>query len=63
MEVSLGKGADLSPSAFLEAFIPQTIPVAADSTYPSTPVICPAKKRLGRDTRERSFSSSLGESM
>ena len=27
---------------------PRQKPIAADSTYPSTPVICPAKRRLGR---------------
>ena len=55
MDVSLGTGTGGSPRVFLEAFIPQTIPVAADSTYPSTPVICPAKKTFGRDLRERSL--------
>ena len=45
--VSCGKSTGESPSNRAAVSIPTSIPEAADSTYPSTPVICPAKLMRG----------------
>ena len=47
--VSYGSGSGSRPSSSCASVIPTASPVAALSTYPSTPVICPAKKM--RDSR------------
>jgi hypothetical protein len=43
----IGGGAKAGiPFAYRWALIPDNSPIAVDSMYPSTPVICPAKKRF-----------------
>ena len=43
------------------AFIPAMMPEAADSMYPSTPVICPAKNKFGFFCMEKSARSTSGD--
>ena len=49
MAVVLGAAAGFSPRASAAAFRPASRPEAADSTYPSTPLTCPAMNRSGRE--------------
>ena len=49
--------------ASLAAFTPANQPMATDSTYPSTPVICPAKKTFGRSLICIVGRSTRGEQM
>ena len=46
--IALRGGASKSslPRRRRTALLPASQPIATDSTYPSTPVICPAKKRF-----------------
>ena len=48
MAVSRGKSMGGWPSSRRAVSTPTRKPEAQDSTYPSTPVICPAKERRGR---------------
>ena len=57
-----GRSRGSFPARRLAALIPASSPDPADSMYPSTPVICPAKYSPGRPRKEKSPSSSLGES-
>jgi len=43
MAVLFGNTTLSFPRKSMAALIPATMPEEADSTYPSTPVICPAK--------------------
>ena len=64
MTVSFGNTAlhfILLPFKFRHAFIPATSPEAIDSTYPSTPVICPAKYILEFFFKLYVLSKSSGE--
>jgi hypothetical protein len=50
----------VSPLASAAALMPASRPDAADSTYPSTPDICPAKKRVGRARTCHVSASTVG---
>ena len=47
MAVSLGKSGTSRPCTFAAMATAARYPEAVDSTYPSTPVICPAKATSG----------------
>jgi len=55
MQVDGGGGWNSLPVADMKAEMPAARPIAVDSMYPSTPVICPAK-RIRLSALSSSFS-------